>query len=236
MEIRSRPCTREWISGATTDPIVSAAQWVRRVVKPAAFVACLIPAALIVIGIFNGDVGPNPIEEITHRTGKTALTLLLVTLSVTPVRAVTRIGALISLRRMLGLFAFGYVCLHFLIYVLDQFSYLPGVLEDIARRPYVTVGFASFLMLIPLAVTSTKGWVKRIGGKRWNRLHRLVYVAAAGGVLHFLWLVKIDRRTPIVYGMLLVGLLSARLVLNRRSRRPVPRGRSEVATPVLEPR
>lgn len=209
---------------------MTAGQWVSRGLKPAAFVACLVPAALIVLGMFNGGLGANPIEEITHRTGKTTLTLLLITLSVTPVRRLTGIGALISLRRMLGLFAFFYVCIHFSIYVLDQASYLPGVLEDIARRPYVTVGFASFLLLIPLAFTSTRGWVKRLGGRRWNRLHRLIYVAAAGGVLHFLWLVKIDKRTPIVYGLILVTLLSARLVRKRRRRPAPPSG--EIAAPV----
>ncbi len=208
------------------------AQWIRRVVKPVAFVVCLAPAVLIVAGIFTGALGSDPIKEITHRTGKTTLVMLLVTLSVTPLRRLTRIGALISMRRMLGLFAFFYAALHFSTYiVLDQFFAFGEIFEDIAKRPYITVGFTSFVLLIPLAVTSTKGWIKRLGGVRWNRLHQLVYVAAAGGVFHFLWLVKADTRTPVIFGLVLVGLLATRLA-KRKRRRPQVR---KQAAPAAEP-
>lgn len=208
------------------------AQWIRRVIKPVAFVVCLVPAVLIVAGIFTGGLGSDPIKEITHRTGKTGLVMLLVTLSVTPLRRVTRIGALISMRRMLGLFAFFYAALHFSTYiVLDQFFAFGEIFEDIGKRPYITVGFTSFVLLIPLAVTSTKGWIKRLGGVRWNRLHQLVYVAAAGGVFHFLWLVKADTRTPVIFGLVLVGLLATRLV-GRKRRGPQVR---KQAVPAAEP-
>jgi len=211
---------------------MTSVQWVRRVVKPAAVVACLIPLALIVSGLFTGALGANPIEEITHRTGKTTLILLLVTLAVSPARRLTGIGALMGLRRMLGLFAFTYVTLHFLTYlVLDQFFAWDLIIEDIADRPYITVGFTSFVLLVPLAVTSTRGWIRRLGGRRWNRLHRLVYISAAGGVLHYLWLVKVDTRPPIIYGLILIVLLSTRLIHQRRRRR---RSASPAPQPVLE--
>ena len=212
-------------------------QFIRRVLKPAVFVLALVPAALLVRDFLQGDLGANPIEEITHRTGTWALTFLMITLSVTPVRRLLGIGALVHLRRMLGLFAFFYVSLHFLTYiVLDQFFQLPAIVDDIAKRPYITVGFASFLMLIPLALTSTNRMVKRLGGRRWQRLHRLIYVAAAGGVLHFLWQVKVEEPRPIIYGLILVVLLGYRIweqrVQARRARRaprraaPAPVGSS----------
>jgi methionine sulfoxide reductase heme-binding subunit len=194
-------------------------QWIRRVVKPAAFVGCLVPAALIIAGVFNGGLGADPIKEITHRTGKTALVMLMLTLGVTPMRRITGLGALVNLRRMLGLFAFFYATLHFATYiVLDQFFAFGEILVDIGKRPYITVGFTAFVLLIPLAITSTNGWIRRLGGRRWSRLHQLVYVSAAGGVLHYLWLVKADTRTPIIYGLVLVGLLSTRLIGKKRRR------------------
>jgi len=166
---------------------------------------------------FTGNLSANPIEDITHRTGLWGLTLLLVTLSVTPLVRITRWSQLIKLRRPLGLFAFFYLASHFAVYVgLDQLFSVGDIVEDVAKRPYVTVGFAGLMMLVPLAVTSTKKWVKRLGGKRWTKLHRLVYVAAACGVLHFLWLVKIDKRDPIIYAGVLVLLLVLRLGGRRR--------------------
>lgn len=192
-------------------------QWVRRVLKPAAFVLCLLPAALMVWDGFTGGLGANPIEEITHRAGLTTITLLLVTLAVTPARVLLKMPSLVLLRRMLGLFAFFYVASHFSIYLFDQFFSLEFILEDIVERPYITVGFTSFVLLIPLAVTSTNGWVKRLGARRWQQLHRLVYLAAGGGVLHFLWKVKAEEQRPIVYGFVLVGLLGFRLWMIRRS-------------------
>lgn len=193
-------------------------QFIRRVLKPAAFVACLVP--LLLIAVDFGGLGADPIEELTHRTGKTGLVLLMVTLAVTPVKNLTGMGGLITMRRMLGLFAFFYICLHFLIYVvLDHFFWWEGITEDILERPYVTVGFTSFVLLIPLAVTSTKGWIKRLGGRTWNRLHRLVYFAALGGVLHYLWLVKVDHRPPLIFGGILAVLMALRLVKPRKRAR-----------------
>jgi sulfoxide reductase heme-binding subunit YedZ len=206
-------------------------QFVRWVLKPAVFVAALVPLGLLVRDTMTGGLGANPVEEITHRTGLTAITLLMLTLAVTPASQLLGAGWLIRLRRMLGLFAFSYAVLHFLTYVTDQTLFtgeglsLTIVAEDVAERPYVTVGFATFLLLVPLAVTSTRGWVKRLGGKRWQRLHQLVYLAGAGAVFHFLWLVKADTRRPALYGIALVLLLGYRLVRRRLSRRrpaPVP--------------
>ncbi len=192
-------------------------QWVRRVVKPAAFLAAGVPFALLVYDILGGGLGANPIEEITHRTGFWTLTLLTITLSITPARKVLRLNALILLRRMFGVYAFFYACLHFTMYALDRAVFsglgltLGAVVEDVAERPYVTVGFTAFVLLIPLAITSTKGWVKRLGGKRWQKLHRLVYVSAVGGVLHFWWLVKADTRRPMIFGAVLLVLLGYRV-------------------------
>ncbi|HEX9727732.1 MAG TPA: protein-methionine-sulfoxide reductase heme-binding subunit MsrQ [Gemmatimonadales bacterium] len=183
----------------------------RRVLKPAVFLLCTAPFALLLLDVARDALGAEPITEITHRTGKWGLTFLVITLAVTPVRRLTSWNRIAGYRRMLGLFAFFYVCLHFLTYiVLDQFFGFAFILEDIAERPYITVGFTSFVMLIPLAVTSTKGWIRRLG-RRWSQLHRLAYLAAAGGVCHFLWLVKADRRRPEIYGIVLIVLLAARL-------------------------
>ncbi|UCG86042.1 MAG: sulfoxide reductase heme-binding subunit YedZ [Gemmatimonadota bacterium] len=187
------------------------------VIRPTVFVASLTPFALLLWDVFTGNLSANPIEDITHRTGRWGLTLLLATLSITPLVRVTGWSQLMKLRRPLGLFAFFYLACHFGVYIaLDQLLSVSDILEDIASRPYVTVGFASFVLLIPLAVTSTKGMVRRLGGKRWARLHRLVYLAAAGGVLHYLWLVKIDKRDPMIYAGVLVVLLLLRLGGRRR--------------------
>lgn len=200
-------------------------QWIRRVVKPAAIVLSLVPAALLLRDTISGNLGSNPIETLTHRTGLTAITLLVITLTVTPATRLLRLPALVQVRRVLGLLAFFYATLHFLIYLADQTVFagqglsLAAVGEDVAKRPYITVGFATFLSLVPLAVTSTKGWVKRLGSARWRRLHQLVYVAAAGAVFHFLWLVKADTRLPVIYGVLVVALLGYRLAIRRRASR-----------------
>ncbi|MGH7530137.1 MAG: protein-methionine-sulfoxide reductase heme-binding subunit MsrQ [Gemmatimonadales bacterium] len=172
----------------------------------------LIPLVWLGFDAFGDRLGANPIEELTHRTGDWTIRFLLAALAVTPLRRLTGWNGLIRFRRTIGLLAFGYVCVHFLIYIgLDQglaFSYIG---EDIAKRPYITVGFAAFVLLIPLAITSTRGWVRRLGGRRWNALHRLIYVAAAGGVLHYLWLVKGDQVTPVYYAAVLVVLLALRV-------------------------
>ncbi len=160
----------------------------------------------------------------------------MLTLSVTPVRQITGIGWLIKLRRMLGLFAFFYASLHFATYVgLDQFFAFDYILEDIAERPYITVGFTALLILVPLAVTSTKRMVKRMGGKRWSRLHKLVYLAAALGVLHFLWLVKADIREPAIFAAVLVMLLGYRLTAELRRRVSIRRRQSQAAPTALKP-
>jgi sulfoxide reductase heme-binding subunit YedZ len=201
-------------------------QLIRWLLKPAVFAASLVPLGLLLRDALTGGLGANPVEEVTHRTGLTAITLLMLTLAVTPASRLLSAGWLVRFRRMLGLFAFTYAVLHFLTYLADQTLFtgeglsLSIVAEDVAERPYVTVGFATFLLLVPLAVTSTSGWVKRLGGKRWQRLHRLVYLAAAGAVFHFLWLVKADTTRPALYGIVLVVLLGYRLVRRRSARRP----------------
>jgi sulfoxide reductase heme-binding subunit YedZ len=190
-------------------------------------VAALVPLALIVRDAVTDRLGANPIEQITHRTGDWTIRLLLASLAVTPLRRLTGWNRVIRYRRTIGLLAFTYVCLHFLTYlVLDQGFPLQGfaiayVVEDIAKRPYITVGFTAFLLLIPIAWTSTKGWVRRLG-RRWTTLHQLVYVAAALGVLHYLWLIKGDRPTAVYYGLVLVGLLVTRVWHLRRSASPRP--------------
>jgi len=187
-------------------------QLVSRVLKPAIFVAALVPLALLVWNALHDGLGANPVEAITFKTGDWGLRFLLITLCVTPLRRITGWQWLVRIRRMLGLFAFFYICLHFSTYlVLDAFFDLRYILEDITDRTYITLGFTSFLLLIPLAMTSTNAMVRRLGGQRWRRLHRLVYVIAAGGTLHFLWLVKADLREPLIYLGILLLLLVARV-------------------------
>jgi sulfoxide reductase heme-binding subunit YedZ len=185
--------------------------------KAAVFTLCLVPLAhLTWLGTHHG-LGANPIEYITHSTGFWTLTFLLITLTVTPLRRLSGWNWLLRLRRMFGLYAFFYVCLHFTTYIwLDQFFDVPGMLKDIAKRPFITVGFAAFVLLIPLAATSTNAMVKRLGARRWQLLHRLVYVIATLGVLHFWWLVKKDITEPVIFGGLLVVLLLARLIYTAR--------------------
>ena len=188
-----------------------------RWLKAALFVLCLVPLARLAwLGTHRG-LGANPIEYITHSTGWWTLSFLLITLSVTPLRRLTGWNWLLRLRRMLGLFAFFYVCLHFVTYIwLDQFFDWHSMVKDIAKRPFITVGFTAFLLLIPLAATSTSRMVKRLGARRWQRLHRAVYVIALLGVLHFWWLVKKDIREPLLFGALLGLLLLVRLIYRMR--------------------
>jgi sulfoxide reductase heme-binding subunit YedZ len=183
---------------------------IRFVLKPLVFVACLIPCGLLVWRMINNDLGANPVETITHFTGDWALRFLLITLSMTPLRIFTGNGQVLRFRRMLGLYAFFYTSLHFITYVwLDRELDMSTVLTDIAKRPYITVGFTAFVLLIPLAVTSTRGWIRRLG-KRWLQLHKLVYIIATLGILHYLWLVKADIREPAIYGAILLVLLGIR--------------------------
>lgn len=212
-------------------------QFVSGVLKPAVFAAALVPLAALVWSALHDGLGANPVQAITYATGDWALRFLLITLSVTPLRRLTGWQALVRIRRMLGLFAFFYMCLHFSTYVvLDAFFDLRYILEDITDRTYITLGFTTFLLVVPLAITSTNAMLRRLGGKRWRRLHRLVYVAAAGGVLHFLWLVKADTREPLIYLGILLLLLVARLpaVSGRLTKIRTPAGREKpaVARPV----
>jgi sulfoxide reductase heme-binding subunit YedZ len=192
-------------------------------VKPVLFATALVPAGLLVCGLFNGALGANPVETITHETGGWGLRFLLLSLLVTPLRRITGWHSAIRVRRMLGLFAFFYVTLHFTTYVwLDHYFDLVDILDDILDRPYVTIGFTALVALIPLAATSTNAMVKRLGGKNWQRLHRLVYVASAAAIVHFLWLVKADLREPLIYLGIFMFLMSFRapvLLANLRTRK-----------------
>ena len=190
--------------------------WKFPLAQVALVAAGLIPLAVLVWDGLHDNLSANPIEKITHRTGLWTLGLLLGALAITPLRRLTGINELIRFRRTLGLLAFSYVCLHFLTYiVLDQFFDWSAIVEDIAKRPYILAGFTSFLLLLPLAVTSTKGWIRRLGGRKWNALHRLIYVAGAGGTLHFLWLVKGEQVKPVYFGLVLVALLGLRVLFAR---------------------
>jgi sulfoxide reductase heme-binding subunit YedZ len=180
---------------------------ISHVVKPLLFAVCLIP--LLLLGII--DLGANPIETLTHHTGDWALRFLLITLAVTPLQKLTGIGEIVRVRRMLGLYAFFYAVLHAGIYfVLDQGLDFRAVVADVIERPYITIGFAVFLSLIPLAATSTNAMMRRLGGRRWKRLHRIIYLSALGAVVHFLWLVKADLREPLIYLAILLLLLAFR--------------------------
>ncbi len=188
-------------------------------IKPLVFLVCLGPVGWLTYGAFTDALGANPISEITNETGVWTLRFLAITLAITPLRKLTKWNVLIRYRRMFGLFAFFYGCLHFTTYVwLDQFFALDEIVKDVAKRPYITVGFTAFVLMIPLAWTSTAGWIRRLGGKRWNLLHRLIYVSAVLGVIHYLWLVKADTIRPVRYGLIIGGLLVARLIIAWRGR------------------
>jgi sulfoxide reductase heme-binding subunit YedZ len=183
-----------------------------KVVKPIVFLLCLVPFCLLLWGAFTNNLGANPVEAITRTTGDWILRFLVITLAITPLRQLTGWNWLIRFRRMMGLFAFFYAIWHLTIYVLSiQAFNWKEIGIDIVKRPYITVGFISFVLMIPLAITSTKKWITRIGGKRWQLLHRLIYISAIGGVLHYLWLVKLDKTYPIRYGIVLAILLLFRV-------------------------
>jgi methionine sulfoxide reductase heme-binding subunit len=185
-----------------------------RGLKVLAFAACLAPVFVLTWKWFHdGGLGANPIDVVTRATGKSTLTFLLITLSVTPLRKLSGMAWLIKFRRMLGLFAFFYGCLHLTTYVyFDKFFDVHAMLHDIAKRRFITAGMTAFALMLPLALTSTAGWIRRLGGKRWQKLHRLIYFSAAAGVVHFIWLVKADLRRPLTYGSILAVLLAYRLV------------------------
>lgn len=181
-------------------------------VKISIFLLALIPLLKLIIAGYFDNLGANPIEKITHRTGFWTLSFLLITLSITPLRRLTGWLWLVRLRRMLGLFAFFYASLHFLTYfVLDQFFDWSSIAKDILKRPYITVGFPAFVLLIPLAVTSNDRLTKLLGGRRWRLLHRLIYPIAIAGVIHFWWLVKKDITEPLIFALILTLLLAMRL-------------------------
>ncbi|HEX8907278.1 MAG TPA: protein-methionine-sulfoxide reductase heme-binding subunit MsrQ [Longimicrobiaceae bacterium] len=195
----------------------------QKVLKPAVWIGGLLPLAMLIGAILTGTIEADPVKDITHRTGKAVLTLLLATLAVTPVRRLTGWNGVIAARRPLGLFAFFYAVQHFSIYLGDQ-AFAPAyIVEDVAKHPYVTAGFTAFCLLIPLALTSTKASIRRLG-KRWTKLHRLVYAAATLGVIHFLWSVKKDVREPLIYAAVLAVLLAVRvpgwLAQRRKARTP----------------
>ena len=182
------------------------------------FAAALVPAAALAYGAFTNNLTANPIEYITHTTGVTALTFLTFSLTVTPLRRLTGRNELVKLRRMLGLFAFFYACLHLSTWViLDWFFDFASMASDVVDRPFITMGMTTFLLLLPLAVTSTAGMIRRLG-KRWQRLHRLVYVAGITAVVHFWWVVKADFREPRLWALALCVLLGFRVWWALRTR------------------
>jgi sulfoxide reductase heme-binding subunit YedZ len=184
-----------------------------RALKAPAFLLCLGPAFVLTWKGFHHGLGANPIDVITRTTGRWTLTFLLITLSITPVRKLSGLIWLIRFRRMLGLFAFFYGSLHLMTYVwLDKFFDVHAMLHDIAKRRFITAGMTAWFLMLPLALTSTTGWIRRLGGKRWQKLHRLIYFSAAAGVVHFIWLVKADLRRPLTYGAVLAILLAYRLI------------------------
>ena len=191
---------------------------IRFVIKPLLFSVCLAPFVALVIGVFNSSLGTNPVETLTHETGNWTLRFLLITLTITPLRRLATANWLIKLRRMFGLYAFFYACLHFMTYIwFDHYFDWAEIIEDIPKRPFITVGFTAFVLLIPLAVTSTNGMMRRLK-KHWINLHKLIYIIAVLGVLHFLWLVKADLFEPMIYAVLLLILLGYRAYLQRRNR------------------
>ena len=193
-------------------------------IKLLVFVLSLLPAAGLAAGLFTGGLGANPVEAITHSTGEWALRFLLLTLAVTPLRRLTGYGSLVRLRRMLGLFAFFYAALHLSTYVaLDQFFDAAAIVKDVVKRPYITAGFLGFVLMAPLAATSTAGMIRRLGGHRWQQLHRLVYPCAIAAVVHFLWLVKADLTEPLLYAGVLTALLGYRAAVWRRPKKRAAR-------------
>lgn len=190
--------------------------------KAAVFTLCMIPLAVLGWRGYRQNLGANPIEFITHSTGDWTLRFLLITLTITPLRRLLGVPQLIRFRRMLGLFAFFYGCLHFLTYLwLDKFFDVSEIWKDIVKRPFITAGFTALALMAPLAITSTKGWMRRLG-RRWQTLHRLIYVSALAAVIHYYWLVKSDVRLPLLYAGILAVLLAYRLAVWLRKPSPRP--------------
>jgi len=189
------------------NPVLTS-KWTKVVV----FVLCLLPFAGLLWRGFHNDLGLNPVEFVEHATGDWILRFLVITLAITPLRKILQLPQLIRFRRMMGLFAFFYACLHFSTWVgVDRSFNWADMLQDVAKRPFITVGFIGFVLMIPLAITSTAGWIRRLGGKRWQLLHRGVYLSAIAGVIHYYWLVKSNVRKPLEYAFLVGTLLVWRL-------------------------
>jgi sulfoxide reductase heme-binding subunit YedZ len=215
---------------------MSVDRWIRWVAKPLVFSAALVPLAILIWRALNASLGANPLAEITHETGDWTLRFIVITLAITPLRRLTGRNWIIRFRRMIGLYAFFYGTLHFLIYVIaDRFAGLDfvdgiwawstaralvaSIWEDIYKRPYITVGFTGLVAMLPLAITSTTGWIRRLGGRNWNRLHKLIYLTAIAGVIHYWWLVKADVLHPAIYAFLVILLLGYRVLATlKRSR------------------
>src|SRR5579871_6372083 len=183
-------------------------KWTKAVV----FLLCLVPAGLLIWNALTFNLGSNPTQTLEHTTGDWTLRFVAITLCITPLRRLFKLPLLIRFRRMLGLFAFFYGCCHFAIYLtFDQIFDLHGIWADVVKRRYITVGFTGFVLMIPLALTSTAGWIRRLGGKRWAMLHRAIYLTAIAGVIHYLWLVKSDIHIPLEYAAVMAILLGWRI-------------------------
>ncbi|HXW18514.1 MAG TPA: protein-methionine-sulfoxide reductase heme-binding subunit MsrQ [Candidatus Acidoferrales bacterium] len=189
--------------------------------KAALFAVCLVPLGALVYRGLNHQLGANPIEFLTHATGDWTIRFIVLTLAITPLRKTLKIPELIRFRRMLGLFAFFYACLHFSIWIgIDKFFDFTEMWKDIEKRRFITVGMAALLLMVPMAVTSTAGWIRRLGGRRWRMIHRAIYITAILAVIHYYWLVKSDVRLPLTYGALVAVLLAWRAgdwLLRRRN-------------------
>lgn len=222
---RSLTSTKTSIFAATTDRTLDTLTQVRLVGKPLVFLLCVLPAMFVVTDAFEltGSLGANPVEEILDRFGNWSLRLVLITLAVTPLRRLTGWNWLSRFRRMLGLFTFFYVLMHFLTWlILDQGLLLSAILEDLTERPFITIGFVALLLLTALAVTSTNASRRRLG-RRWQTLHNAVYVIAVLGVWHFWWQVKQDITEPVIYAVILAVLLGSRLIWHRAHKKKRPR-------------
>ena len=209
---RSHRFTRGWTCESISDRGVRlrkvlSSKWIKLPV----FALCLVPFGQLAWRALHHHLTANPIEYVTHQTGDWTLIFIVITLAITPARRLLRFPELIRFRRMLGLFAFFYGLLHFSTWIgLDKFFDWTEMLHDVRKRPFITAGFTGFVLMIPLALTSTAGWIRRLGGKRWLALHRLIYATAIAGVVHYYWLVKSDVRKPLFYGALVAVLLVMR--------------------------
>jgi sulfoxide reductase heme-binding subunit YedZ len=187
------------------------------VFKPIVWILCLAPLGFLIYDGFTDNLTANPIEKVTNTTGIWTLRFIVATIAITPLRWLTGLNQLVNYRRLVGLFAFFYGTLHFTIYVITTFFIggfsefdASGLADDLTKRPYIVAGFTAFLLMIPLAITSTTGWIRRMGGKKWNLLHKLVYITALAAVLHYFWKVKLDATYPVYYGIGVAALLGFR--------------------------